>query len=75
VPLASSCSIRSFDSQLGCVNEQPRTVLSYSADAKRSYDAAMVEFNDHNWLEAAQMFREVKRIFDPNNILNPGKVV
>jgi outer membrane protein assembly factor BamD len=46
---------------LGCAPEQPKTVLSYTADAKRAYDAAMVEFDDHNWLEAQNLFREVKR--------------
>src|SRR5262249_37495173 len=45
----------------GCENEQPRTALNYTADAKRAYDAAMAEFNDHNWLEAQSRMRDVKR--------------
>jgi outer membrane protein assembly factor BamD len=45
----------------GCGNEAPRTALNYTADAKRAYDNAMVEFNDHNWLEAQNLMREVKR--------------
>lgn len=44
----------------GCGRE-PRTSLSYSADAKRAYDEAMVELRDHNWIEAQALFREVKR--------------
>lgn len=44
----------------GCGRE-PRTALSYSADAKRAYDEAMVELRDHNWIEAQSLFREVKR--------------
>jgi outer membrane protein assembly factor BamD len=44
-----------------CDNEQPKTALSYTADAKRAYEAAMVEFNSHNWIEAQTLLREVKR--------------
>ncbi len=44
-----------------CDNNQPRTALSYTADAKRAYDEAMVEFVNHNWIEASSLFREVKR--------------
>jgi outer membrane protein assembly factor BamD len=44
-----------------CENEQPKTALSYTADAKRAYEAAMVEFNAHNWIEAQTLLREVKR--------------
>jgi outer membrane protein assembly factor BamD len=45
----------------GCEKPQPRSALSYTADAKRAYDEAMVEFNAHNWIEAQGLFREVKR--------------
>ncbi|MBX3215574.1 MAG: tetratricopeptide repeat protein [Labilithrix sp.] len=46
---------------LGCEQQEPRTALSYSADAKRAYDEAMKEFQSHNWLESQTLFREVKR--------------
>ena len=44
-----------------CEGEGPKTALGYTEDAKRAYDAAMQEFNAHNWLEAQTMMREVKR--------------
>ncbi len=44
-----------------CENEPPKTALGYTESAKRAYDAAMSEFNAHNWLEAQAMMREVKR--------------
>jgi outer membrane protein assembly factor BamD len=45
----------------GCENEPPKTALGYTESAKRAYDAALVEFNAHNWIEAQAMMREVKR--------------
>ena len=45
----------------GCDSARPRTALSYTADAKRSYDAALVEFNAHNWIESQTLMREVRR--------------
>lgn len=45
----------------GCATTEPRTALSYTADAKKAYDEAMVEFTSHNWMEAQTLFREVKR--------------
>lgn len=45
----------------GCGKGEPRTALSYTADAKRAYDEAMAEFQSHNWIEAQALFREVKR--------------
>src|SRR5579859_5710170 len=44
-----------------CEAEAPKTALNYTADAKRAYDAAMVEFNSHNWIEAQTLLRDVKR--------------
>ncbi len=44
-----------------CEGEGPKTALGYTEDAKRAYDAAMQEYNAHNWLEAQAMLREVKR--------------
>jgi outer membrane protein assembly factor BamD len=44
-----------------CEKGEPRTALSYTADAKRAYDEAMAEFQAHNWIEAQALFREVKR--------------
>lgn len=45
----------------GCEKPEPRTALSYTADAKRAYDEAMKEFEAHNWIECQALFREVKR--------------
>lgn len=44
-----------------CDKPEPRTALSYTADAKRAYDEAMEEFRSHNWVESQALFREVKR--------------
>jgi outer membrane protein assembly factor BamD len=46
---------------VACGGEEAKTALNYTADAKRSYDAAMEEFNAHNWIEAVALMREVKR--------------
>jgi outer membrane protein assembly factor BamD len=46
---------------VGCENQEPRTALSYTADAKRAYDEALKELQAHNWIEAQTLFREVKR--------------
>lgn len=48
---------------LGCEKAEPRTALSYTANAKRAYEEAMVEFDAHNWIEAQGLMREVKRKF------------
>jgi outer membrane protein assembly factor BamD len=45
----------------GCENNEPKTALGYTEDAKRAYDAAMEEFKAHNWIEAQTLFRELKR--------------
>jgi outer membrane protein assembly factor BamD len=45
----------------GCEMAEPKTALSYTADAKRAYEEAMVEFDSHNWIEAQALLREVKR--------------
>jgi outer membrane protein assembly factor BamD len=44
-----------------CEGEGPKTPLSYTADAKRAYEAAMEQFDAHNWLDAETALREVKR--------------
>jgi outer membrane protein assembly factor BamD len=54
------CSISS-GALTGCEKNEPKTALSYTADAKRAYDEAMVELTSHNWIEAQALFREVKR--------------
>jgi outer membrane protein assembly factor BamD len=46
---------------VACEKGEPRTALSYTADAKRAYDEAYEEFKAHNWIEAQSLFREVKR--------------
>ncbi|MBX3192092.1 MAG: tetratricopeptide repeat protein [Labilithrix sp.] len=45
----------------GCEKPEPRTALSYTADAKRAYDEALKELEAHNWIEAQSLLREVKR--------------
>jgi outer membrane protein assembly factor BamD len=45
----------------GCEKGEPRTALSYTADAKKAYGEALVEFDAHNWIESQALFREVKR--------------
>ena len=45
----------------GCEKNEPRTALSYTADAKRAYDEATKELDSHNYIEAQALFREVKR--------------
>ena len=44
-----------------CERAEPRTALSYTADAKKAYEEAKVEFDSHNWIESQALFREVKR--------------
>jgi outer membrane protein assembly factor BamD len=44
-----------------CENEAPKTALGYTENAKRAYDVAMEDFKAHNWVEAQNLFREVKR--------------
>lgn len=41
----------------------PRTGLSYTANAQRSYEEAMKEYSAHNWAECQPLFAEVKRKF------------
>ena len=45
----------------GCEKEEPKTALTYTQDAKRAYEAAMEEFDAHNWIDAQNSMREVKR--------------
>jgi len=45
----------------GCENQPAKTALGYTEDAKRAYDAAMGEFNAHNWIDAQAQMREIKR--------------
>jgi outer membrane protein assembly factor BamD len=44
----------------GC-GAPPKTALGYTDSAKRAYDAAMDEFRMHSWIQAQNLFREVKR--------------
>ncbi len=51
-------------SLLGCNANSPTNAgLGYTADAKHAYDTALEEFKAHNWIEAQQLMREVKRKF------------
>ena len=45
----------------GCEGSGPKTALGYTEDAKRAYEAALAEFDAHNWIDAQAMMREVKR--------------
>ncbi len=45
----------------GCEGEAPRTALNYTSNAKRAFDEAMAEYNNHNWVESQNLFREFKR--------------
>jgi len=61
-PLAAIGLALALSSPLvGCEQPEAKNPLSYTADAKRSYDAAMVEFDDKNWLDAQALLREVRR--------------
>ncbi len=46
---------------MACEPPPPRSALTYTEDARRAYEAAVVELTDHNWLEAQALLREVKR--------------
>jgi outer membrane protein assembly factor BamD len=46
---------------LGCTPPPPKSVLTYSEDAKKAYDDALEDFTAHNWLESQALFRELKR--------------
>jgi len=46
---------------VACDKPEAHTALSYTADAQRAYNEALKEFDDHNWIEAQSLFREVKR--------------
>jgi outer membrane protein assembly factor BamD len=61
--LALCASLAALSAPLvaGCAGEEAKTALGYTADAKRAYEAALEEFNAHNWIEATTMMREVKR--------------
>jgi outer membrane protein assembly factor BamD len=59
--LAAVLTLAAVPFVAGCEKGDPKTALSYTADAKKAYDTAMVEFNAHNWIEAQSLLREVKR--------------
>ena len=46
---------------VGCGGEGAKSALGYTEDAKRAYEAALEEFNAHNWIESQTLMREVKR--------------
>lgn len=45
----------------GCEPMEAKSPLDYTENAKRAYDAAVVELDEKNWIEAAALFREVRR--------------
>ena len=46
---------------IGCEPPPPKSALGYTADAKRAYDNAMLDFDAHNWAESQTLMREVRR--------------
>ncbi|MEO8877227.1 MAG: outer membrane protein assembly factor BamD [Polyangiaceae bacterium] len=48
-------------SAAACEPPPAKTSLNYTADAKKSYEDAMLDFNAHNWIESQTLMREVKR--------------
>jgi outer membrane protein assembly factor BamD len=44
-----------------CEQEEPKSALGYTEDAKRAYDAAMEEYKAHDWLSAQSLLHDVKR--------------
>jgi outer membrane protein assembly factor BamD len=44
-----------------CAGELPKTALGYTDSAKHAYDLAMEPFNAHDWLQAENALREVRR--------------
>lgn len=60
-PAALALAVALAAVALACEKPEPRSPLSYTADAQRAYDEAMTEFEAHNWMEAQALFREVKR--------------
>lgn len=46
---------------VACDKPDAKSPLNYAQDAKRAYDEALEEFKAHNWLEAQNQMREVKR--------------
>ena len=60
VALAASISLAALP---GCEKGEPKTALSYAADAKKAYEEALKEFQAHNWIETQSLMREVKRKF------------
>ena len=59
--LTAVCSLGALALLPGCDKGEPKTALSYTADAKRAYDDALKEFESHNWIESQALMREVKR--------------
>lgn len=60
-PLVVGLSLSLGFGATGCIAPEAKTSLGYTANAKRAYDEAMVEFDGHNWIEAQSAFREVKK--------------
>ncbi len=61
VALATSGVVVGAGALAGCENTAPKTALGYTEDAKRAYDAAMEQYNAHDWIDAQALLREVKR--------------
>jgi outer membrane protein assembly factor BamD len=60
--VALVCSVAStVMGTAGCEKGDPKTALSYTADAKRAYEEGLKEFQSRNWIESQALMREVKR--------------
>ncbi len=72
--LTAVLTLAAVPSLAGCEKGEPKSALSYTADAKRAYDTAMVEFTAHNWIEAQSLFREVKRKYSYSKYARLGEL-
>ncbi|CAN5336023.1 hypothetical protein BH09MYX1_BH09MYX1_17320 [soil metagenome] len=62
--LALVCAVALGVATTACEQAPPASSpLNYTADSKHAFEGAMAEFNAHNWIDAQQLFREVKRRF------------
>jgi FAD/FMN-containing dehydrogenase len=53
--------------------EAPEALMNHGAFFSRPY-GAWADLVYRDYAEGVAALRELKRIFDPNNILNPGKL-
>ena len=59
-PAPAFALILSF-AMASCGGSTRKPAASYSDEAKRAFDMAMIDFEDHDWLEAQALLRDVKK--------------